>query len=422
MNSWMKTLKKIILFSTISILLLSCTKQGVPDIPAAEEKEEYIDPVKDVFIFGEIEVDLRQKLKTANCHGDMNNYQFAMLGKDVYDGELTDIDGNAINLKDLEAFYLEIVSVNCSHCKKQLHVMDSLIEGEELPFIQYFNVGTKEEILEMYDSEGVELSEKMIIIAEDEGMKAYAKETLKMKSYPTLLTCKEGKITFDAVGELDQESIEQVRHFGFSDVLDAHELKDQDGNELLSLNRSIDDLKDDLSDENIAKIEVLDNDDYTADLTFRLMGKKLDFEAISNPRSEVYLNEIDDFTVYEDEELVLLYTYLRDNSETDKVEFINELIASDPDVKYIVVLVEGLESSSAALKNMKIRFNCPVVSVLGRMPDDFFGFGLVNYPTAVFVEKGVFSGAYSNIPDKEKFAEAIGVFLKDGCIAYKKNN
>ena len=418
----MKTLKKIILFSTISILLLSCTKQGVPDIPAAEEKEEYIDPVKDVFIFGEIEVDLRQKLKTANCHGDMNNYQFAMLGKDVYDGELTDIDGNAINLKDLEAFYLEIVSVNCSHCKKQLHVMDSLIEGEELPFIQYFNVGTKEEILEMYDSEGVELSEKMIIIAEDEGMKAYAKKMLKMKSYPTLLTCKEGKITFDAVGELDQESIEQVRHFGFSDVLDAHELKDQDGNELLSLNRSIDDLKDDLSDENIAKIEVLDNDDYTADLTFRLMGKKLDFEAISNPRSEVYLNEIDDFTVYEDEELVLLYTYLRDNSETDKVEFINELIASDPDVKYIVVLVEGLESSSAALKNMKIRFNCPAVSVLGRMPDDFFGFGLVNYPTAVFVEKGVFSGAYSNIPDKEKFAEAIGVFLKDGCIAYKKNN
>ena len=422
MNSWMKTLKKIILFSTISILLLSCTKQGVPDIPVAEEKEEYIDPVKDVFIFGEIEADLRQKLKTANCHGDMNNYQFAMLGKDVYDGELTDIDGNAINLKDLEAFYLEIVSVNCSHCKKQLHVMDSLIEGEELPFIQYFNVGTKEEILEMYDSEGVELSEKMIIIAEDEGMKAYTKKMLKMKSYPTLLTCKEGKITFDAVGELDQESIEQVRHFGFSDVLDAHELKDQDGNELLSLNRSIDDLKDDLSDENIVKIEVLDNDDYTADLTFRLMGKKLDFEAISNPRSEVYLNEIDDFTVYENEELVLLYTYLRDNSETDKVEFINELIASDPDVKYIVVLVEGLESSSAALKNMKIRFNCPVVSVLGRMPDDFFGFGLVNYPTAVFVEKGVFSGAYSNIPDKEKFAEAIGVFLKDGCIAYKKNN
>ena len=418
----MKTLRKIFSVFIVSFLLFSCAQKEVPEVPAKEEKEEFIDPVKDVFIFGEIEPDLRQKLKLANCRSDMNNYQFSMLGKDVYDGDLTDIEGNTVGLKQLNTFFLEIVSVNCSHCKKQLHVMESLIEGKEIPFVQYFNVGNKEEILEMYDSEGVALSDDMIVIAEDEDMKEYVKNALKMKSYPTLLTCKDGKISFDAVGELDGESFEEVCRFGFTDVLDVHELKDGDGRELLSLNRSIDDLKSDLSEENIAKIETLDNDDYTADLSYRLMGRQLDFDTISNSHSDVYFNEVDDYSIYEDEELVLLYTYLRDNSETDKVEFINELIASDPELKYIVVLVEGLESSSAALKNMKIRFNCPVVSVLGRMPDDFFGFGLVNYPTAVFVEKGTFSGAYSNIADKEKFAEAIGVFLKDGCIAFKRNN
>ena len=422
MHCWMKTLRKIFSVFIVSFLLFSCAQKEVPEVPAKEEKEEFIDPVKDVFIFGEIEPDLRQKLKLANCRSDMNNYQFSMLGKDVYDGDLTDIEGNTVGLKQLNTFFLEIVSVNCSHCKKQLHVMESLIEGKEIPFVQYFNVGNKEEILEMYDSEGVALSDDMIVIAEDEDMKEYVKNVLKMKSYPTLLTCKDGKISFDAVGELDGESFEEVCRFGFTDVFDVHELKDGDGRELLSLNRSIDDLKSDLSEENIAKIETLDNDDYTADLSYRLMGRQLDFDTISNSRSDVYFNEVDDYSIYEDEELVLLYTYLRDNSETDKVEFINELIASDPELKYIVVLVEGLESSSAALKNMKIRFNCPVVSVLGRMPDDFFGFGLVNYPTAIFVEKGTFSGAYSNIADKAKFAEAIGVFLKDGCIAFKRNN
>ncbi len=421
LNCWRKTLRKILLSLAVSCLLFSCARKEVSEVPS-EEKEEFIDPVKDVFIFGEIEPELRKRLKLANCHSDMNNYQFAMLEREAYGTGLTDIEGNDISLKELGDFFLEVVSVNCSHCKKQLHVLSSLVEEKNIPFVQYFNVGNREEILEMYEKEGVELPENTIIIAEDDGMKEYVNRVLKMKSYPTLLTYKEGKISFDALGEVDRESFEEICRFGFTEMLDIQELKDEEGNELLSLDRSIDDLKSDLSEENIARIEALDNDDYTADLTYRLMGKKLDFSAISNPRSDVYMNEIDDFSVYENEELVLFYIYLRDNSETEKVEFINDLIAMDPDVNYIAVLVEGLESSSAALRNMKIRFNCPVVSVLGRMPDDFFGFGLVNYPTAVFVEKGTFSGAYSNIADKEKFAEAIGVFLKDGCIAYRRNN
>ena len=120
--------------------------------------------------------------------------------------------------------------------------------------------------------------------------------------------------------------------------------------------------------------------------------------------------------------MTLFFTYLRDNSETEKVKQINELISSDEGIEYIVVLIEGLESSSAALKDMKIGFSCPVVSVLGYMPDDFFGFGLIAYPTAVFVDRGTFTGAYSDIESKEKMAEAISLFLSDECIAYRRNN
>ena len=85
-------------------------------------------------------------------------------------------------------------------------------------------------------------------------------------------------------------------------------------------------------------------------------------------------------------------------------------------------LVEGFESSSAALNNMSVKFRCPAVSMLASIPKDLFGFGLVNYPTAVFVDRGVFTGAYSNIESKEKFAEACELFISDGSIAYKRNN
>ncbi len=152
------------------------------------------------------------------------------------------------------------------------------------------------------------------------------------------------------------------------------------------------------------------------------MGKKADLETTNTPQGDHFYSEVDDFSVYENEKLVLLYTYLRDNSETEKVEFINDLMKQESDEKYIVILVEGLESSSFALKNMSVRFNCPVVSVLGRMPEDFFNFGLANYPTAVFLDKGTFTGAYSNIESKEKYTEALGIFLGDQCIAYKSNN
>ena len=152
------------------------------------------------------------------------------------------------------------------------------------------------------------------------------------------------------------------------------------------------------------------------------MSKKVDFTLMSNKKSDIYINEIDDFTVYEDDELVLIYTFLRDNSQVERVDFINGLIEDNPDLSFIVILIEGAESSSAALNNMKMKFKCPVVSTLGYIPSDFFKFGIAAYPTAIFVDKGTFTGAYSNIKDKETFKKATSIFLNEGCVAYKINN
>ena len=419
-------LKKILSLFLVLCLCACGTKQE--EKPAEDRKEEttvekeYIDPVKDVFIFGEIDEKLKERIRIANCDQEYKNYQFKMLDIKSYEGELTDINGDRIDLSNMGRFLMEIVSVECSHCKRQLGVIKELSKSTDIPIVQYFNVGDKDEIISMYREQGIDIPADMIIIAQDEGLKDYTKNTLQLKSYPTLLCFDEGVLTFDAVGEVNEQSFAAILDLGFENKIRDEDLTDKDGNDLRKLSRSRDDVKNDLSEKNLTALQELDNDDFTCDMTFSLMGQKLDFERLVNDHSELYFEQIGDYSYYKDKKLVLFYTYLRDNSETDKVEFINSLISQDDEYEYVVVLVEGMESSSAALRNMDVMFRCPVVSVLARMPEDFFDFGLNSFPSAVFVDEGTFTGAYSNIEDKEKFDRALTLFLSNECIAYKSNN
>ena len=399
------------------VLLAACTKEDTEPV-----KEEYIDPVKDVFIFAEADSFLQERLKEANNGFDYRNFQFEMLFKDIYEKEITDIEGNTYDLSQYENVILQIVSVECEHCHRQIEIIDELVNETDALFIQYFNVGTAPEIKNLYHELYQKIPEDICIVERDEGIKDYIKDYLKIEKYPTMICFKNGKVSFCAEGETDPETFIRINQIGFTDVIRKEELIDAQGRDLLSLCHSKEDVKNSLSIENQKKIETLDHDSYTEDLTYQLIGNSLDFSRTGGSSSDIYISDISDFMPYEKEELVLIYTYLRDNSETDKVDFINELIDSNSSVKYIVVLIEGAESSSAALRNMNTGFHCPVVSVLGYMPDDFFRFGLIAYPTAVFVEKGVFAGAYSDIENKEKFNQAIEMFLGEGSLAYKKNN
>ena len=409
--------KKILL--VLLLFLTSCTKKEEEPVIT---KEEYIDPAKDIFIFDKIDGNLASRIKDANAGKDFKNYQFMMLYKDIYDGVLEDINGNKFRLSDYDQVILEIVSVECSHCRRQLGMLEAFMAENEVPFVQYFNVGTKDEIVELYEEEDMTIPDDIIIVAHDDGLNDYLKKTLQIKTYPTTITFKDDKVTFAAEGEIDLRAFRRILNIGFTELISEDDLKDENGVLYTELSRSIDEVRNDISDENLKKLKALDNDDYSEELTLKLMGKKLDFNTFSNPHSELYRNDIGDFSAYEDERLVLIYTYLKDSTETEKVRFINELMDENSDVRYIVVLIEGMDSSSAALNGMSQSFNCPVVSVLGYMPDDFFGFGIIAYPTAVFVDKGTFTGAYSNIESPEKFKTALELFLSDECIAYKRNN
>ena len=410
-------MKKLV--SVLLIVFLSACSHESQTEPV---KEEYIDPVRDVFIFSAADPDLQIRLKEANNGFDFRNYQFEMLFMDIYAKQITDIDGNTYDLSRYENIVLQIVSTECEHCHRQIEIIDGFISETDALFIQYFNVGTASEIRQLYHELYQKIPEELCIVERDEDLKDYIKDYLKIEKYPTLVCFRNGKVSFCAEGETDPETFILINRIGFTDPIQKEELVDSQGRDLLSLSRSPEEVKNSLSIENQKRIEELDHDSYTEELTYQLIGNPLDFTNTAGSSDGIYVSDIGDFSPYEQEELVLIYTYLRDNSETDKVEFINELIDSNESVKYIVVLIEGAESSSAALRNMKITFHCPVVSILGYMPDDFFRFGLIAYPTAVFVEKGVFAGAYSNIENKEKFNQAIEMFLGEGSLAYKKNN
>lgn len=403
-------LKKILVVLSI-LLLVSCGDKKKEIVI-----EEYICPIKDVFLFDELDYKLAQRVKKANGYKDFSNYQFKMLYKDVYDQELVDIWGNVIDLKEYDNFILEVLSSTCLHCKKSIEDnLDNLL-ALDTTIIQYFNVGDKDDIKSLYKDIGIDIP-NIVIIEKDEDLNKYLKDYLCIDRYPTLISFKDDKVSFNSIGDMNLETTNSYYDLSFNNVIDEKIV-----DELIKLDRDIDDLKNNLSSINQNKIIELDNDEYTIEASYKLMGNVVDFDDMSNDRNTVYLSEVDDYSKYKDKDLVLLFTSLKDSNDTDKVDFINKLIESNSDVEYIVVLIEGIDNSSNIYKTMKTRFKCEAVSVLGYIPVDFFTIGLINYPSAFFIRKGIYTGVYSNIESVELFNKAIDTFLGDGSIALVKNN
>lgn len=411
--------KKIVLL-IILVLLSGCVNSNTTVEPLNDNK--YIEPINDSFLFSELDNNLQAKIKTANGNKDYENYQFSMIDKKIYEKDLIDINGSVFNFHAVNTCLLEVVSVDCGHCKDMVKDHINSMSNNEISLVQYFNVGTVQDIKSFYSDLQINIPNNVIIIPKDEGMDDYVRKVLGAKSYPTLVAYYNGLVSFNTSGYLDDKQLDSFYDCGFINRIDFKSLKNSEGEYLLQTIRTDKDVENSFSEENLQKLKDLDNDNNSKSYTIKLIGNKLNFDLISNNKSSVYINEIDDFNEYKDSNLVLIYTYLKDENDFSKVEFINSLIDSNKNVEYIVVLIEGLDSSSSAYRKMNNKFNCKVVSVLGYCPDDFFKLGISNYPTAIFVEKSTFTGAYSNIDSIDNFNLAISMFIGDNSIALKANN
>ena len=400
-------IKKIFL---VIIVLLCCgcqTKQIVYE-------KEYIDSMNNVFLFDKLDDATKSLLKKANGDKELDNYQLKMINKNVYCDDIVDIKGNVLNLTSYPQLVFDIVSVKCPHCKRMIindlnHMLD-----KGITLVQYFNVGTKEEILNLYKEINIDIPNNLILIEHNDKLENYIKNDLNIDAYPTIVCFDKGKVSIDAYGELNSDNIDQLYELGFNTKISVNQ-------ELINSDRSINEVRKDLSNDNLNRLRLLDNDDKTEEYTLKIIGSKIDFNNITKEKSDVYINEIDNYETYKNENLVLIFSYLNDEDIT-KIDSINSLIESNDDINYIVVLIEGIESSSVHYKNMNVRFKAPVTSILGYTPDDFYKIGISNYPTALFIEKGTYVGAYSNIDSIDNFNEAINLFIGEKSIALKKNN
>lgn len=405
-------LKKILIILS-ALMLVSCA-----DKPIEEPQKEYIDPQTDIFIFGELDETNKAIIKKANGNKDYKNNQFKMLNKDVYSNDLIDIDGNKVNFKDFDKFVLEVVSTTCEHCHKMIeeHLDEMLERG--ITLVQYFNNANDYDVREFYNDLNREIPNNLIVISRDEQLYEYLHDYLVLESYPTLISYVDNKVTFNKNGDISTDELNAYYEVSFNNIL----ANDENIINAIAICRTREDVINSFSKENLEKINSLDNDSHTLDFTLNIIGKKLEFDRISNDKSSVYINEIDSYDEYKESDLVLLYTHLGSDEDISKINYINKLINSNDKVKYIVVLVEGLESSSNIYKDIEPKFVCPVVSVLGYIPNDFYTIGFRNYPSALFVEKSTFVGAYSNINSIDNFNKAIDMFIGDNSIALIDNN
>lgn len=403
-------LKKLVIILSL-LLLCSCNKKEIN----INEDNKFIEPVKSVFLFDYIEESDKLKLKRANANKDLKNYQIKMFDKEVYPFDLVDINENVINLKDYDKLIFQVVSVECEHCKKEIEEhLDDLL-NLDATLVQYFDVGSKEEIIDFYNDLGIIINDSIIIIEHQDELREYIKDVLKMDMYPTIMCYKNGLVTFDTYGEVTGDSVNSLYDIGFINTVKINE-------DIKQLDRTIDDVKASLSKENLTKLIALDNDNFTTDLTYQIIGKNVNLDTISNRDSKVFINEVDDFSKYKDEDLILIYEYFRDEKDLNKIDFVNELIKENDKYKYIVVLSEGLDTSSKIYKNSNKKFVAPVVSMSSAIPDDFNNHGMANYPSAIFIQKNTFMGAYSNIKSNTLFSEAIELFMGNNSIAYEANN
>ena len=418
-------LKKLLIV-LLSLLLISCEKEVIEDKKEEEIIEsKFIDPIKDVFLCDELNENIKNRwMEIINTDGGrgINNYQIEMLFKDIYEGELIDINGNTVDLNSYDKLVFNFVSTECGTCKQEISecINDLVNEYEDVTFIQYFGIGEKEDILNMYSSLNVTIPDNLIIIAHNDDFHNYMKYDLKAEMYPTFVFFNAQKVSLVLTSKLSLKAYKKAYDLAFENPIRIEELINKDGIYLFDLNRTVQDVKNDLSKENQEKVNYLDDPiyTYTSETTYKLMGKKLDFSNTLEGNLNV-ISEIDDYSYYEDKELVLIYETLN-GDDADKINFINSLISDDKE--YIVVLIEGFESQTYYYENSEVKFNCPVVSNLGYMPRGFYSVGIIDYPTCIFIKEGTFTGAYGVIESIDKFNYALNTFLGENSIALKVNN
>lgn len=399
-------LKKLICILLL-IFVSGCTKKE------EIKKPNIIQPMNDVLIMSEINDELKNRLIDVNGK-DLNNYQFKALYKDVYSNDLKDIDGRIVRLTSNDNLLLQVMSISCNHCHDLLTEIQNY-DHSDYKWIIYFDNGTDEEVKVMLEESEFELPEDVAILSKDKGLSEYVRKDLGLEIYPSSIFYKNDVLNFVYGGNYDLSQFEKLKDIGFKHPIDKSELI-VDGENVIEKAIGILDVEKQISETNRNRIKGLIPDSKYRDVLYSEIGQSVDFSILNNVHSSIYLNEVEDYGEYQNKELIVL---LSDVKEKEDVEFLNTLI--DEEYEYLCIFNDSFYSSSDKYLDSGIKPSCKCASSLAAIPEFINEVIIDDYPAAIFVKDGVIMGLCPNIKDKETYKKAIDLFMVNP-IAYVDNN
>lgn len=404
-------MKKIIIILFI-LLLTACSSKKEEEY----KEEEYIEPINEVEVFKYLKDDLYTLLYKANGGIEIKSNILDFFGKDLVDYKGKDFYQNEIDLNNYKDknLILEVAGNWCSHCKEQaLLYTDAILEKyNDLVFIQFFNEGDINQIKAFYTEIGMDIPDNIIIIPQDKNLSNLILSNYNPEYYPAFLFFKDGKLSWLKTSSLNTEEMDLCYDVAFKNPLTKEDLIDNNGNSIFSYRRNKEDVINDFSEANYSLLKSLDNDGVTIDNTLSFIGKEFDFYS-QYENDSTFSSEVD-FLDYVNKELAIIYV---SEINDENIRLINECYDNNKDISIIILNVTDENNEELAAK-----LDPPVVSILNQVPRVLNQISFYSFPSAVYVQKGIITGCYSNIKDVDTFASSTNIFLKDNCIALVKNN
>lgn len=409
-------MKKIVSILLVSVLLCACTSSGIK-----HTKDEYIKPLHEVNFYDELNNDIKSRLDPLYGSVKVNNNLLQMVDKELTDLSVEDYYGNIINFNDYkdENIILEIVQYSCEHCKKQVPLTENIVNNDDITFIQYFAWGDKEQIDEFYDAANMPMSEKVIVIPHDDELSHYV-SYLEVDSTPTFLFINHGKVSFACIAELSYPMYVNIKDYAYSDnTYHQDDFVNNEGILVYDLNRSYDDVLNDLSTINKDKLAKIDNSE---EITINIIGNELLLnELYEEGENPIYT--IETYEKYYNKPLVIFYLgYIKDNLVKD-VSIINGFANNHKDLNMLTILMDTKDiETSSIYKESGLKLNTDVVSSNSEIPKQLLDTSVVSYPAALFVQDNIFTGGCHSIVTSEALERAYESFIGEESIALVINN
>lgn len=409
-------MKKILVF-LIVLLLTGCTIKNEEII---DNSDKYIKPLNEVNFYSIINDDLKERLHNIYGNDNVGNNLIKMIGQDLIDISVEDYSGKTINFNDYsdKEIVLEVVQYSCEHCKKQVPLTETILENEDVVFIQYFAWGTKDQIDDFYSKAGYPIPKKLIVIPHDDKLSEYISK-LETDLTPTFMFFKNGVLNFACAGDLSYSKYQNASDFAFNNPINKSELIDNEGRNVFESYRSKDDVLNDLSISNRDKFALIDNSE---ELTVEVIGKQVNYNELYEKEDEpVYI--INDFNRYVNKPLVVFYVAnINGNLLKDSI-LINDFIANHKGVNVLTILMDNKDlQTSAKFKEDGIVITGDIVSSNAELPKIFLDVKVNTYPAALFIQDNIIVGGINSIEKSDTLSLAYDTFVGPGSIALIENN